>query len=69
MSKDSGILRRKNPLILKSLDYNYPLNLISLENLNPMILRILEGHTEITEITDSADGWWQENIEKPRSQF
>ena len=69
MSKDSGILRRKNPLILKSLDYNYPLNLISLENLNPMILRILEGHTEITEITDSGDGWWQENIEKPRSQF
>ena len=31
-----------------------------------MILRILEGHTEITEITDPADGWWQE---KPRSQF
>ena len=54
MSKDSGIIR-KNPLILKSL-----------ENLNPMILRILEGHTEITEITDSADGWWKE---KPRSQF
>ena len=69
MSKDSGILRRKYPLILKSLDYNYPLNLISLENRNPMILRILEGHTEITEITeitDSADGWWKE---KPRSQF
>ena len=65
MSKDSGILR-KNPLILKSLDYNYSLNLISLENRNPMILRILEGHTEITEITDSADGWWKE---KPRAQF
>lgn len=65
MSKDSRILR-KNPLILKSLDYNYPLNLISLENRNPMILRILEGHTEITEITDPADGWWKE---KPRSQF